>query len=124
MLRASNRVLKPGGKLGFRTILSVDTPDETNRELVEMISPMADAGPGYEALLTEADFVDISVTDITPDYATTVSRWIEAWEREAEGIAKVLGQKEYEERMTRRRGMSQAIEEGLLRRQLILAVAP
>lgn len=124
MLRAINRVLKPGGKLGFRTILSVETTSESDRAFLEMISPMVGAGAGYEVLLHEAGFVEVTITDITPDYALTVSKWIEAWEADQAAIIDVCGEEDYEERMSRRRNMLEAIDRGLLLRQLVLAIAP
>lgn len=63
----------------------------------------------------------IEQVDVTEKYGETARRNLSACESRAERAAEVLGTDELDRRLTRRRAYVQAIEEGLLRRELFVA---
>ena len=123
MLRACVRVLRPGGVTAFYVI--APSPGLSAEELafVTEAGPTdGDAGPGYGVLLDEAGFVDVEVTDITPEYRSTLQSWIEAYDDEADELRPLIGHEEFAEREARRIAARGAIDDGLLRRYFVRAV--
>ena len=125
MLRASLRVLKRGGRLAFLVLAFRDGITDEEIARTGTLSPeMFDAGPGYPALMQQAGFGEVEVTDVTPAYRQTLSGWIRAWRDEAEGIEELVGADEYEDRRERMDMALAAIDEGLRKRYLVTGVRP
>ena len=62
----------------------------------------------------------IEQVDVTEKYGETARRILGAYESRAERAADVLGTDELDRRLAKRRAYVQAIEEGLLRRELFV----
>ena len=124
MLRATFRVLKPGGRVGFRTILTTPGIDAAQKALAADLSPHAGAGPGYPEMMRAAGFTRIEAIDVTTEFLATVNGWLEAWTEQEEGIVPIMGREDYEERMLRRRNVLSAVHQGVLQRQLVTGHRP
>jgi cyclopropane fatty-acyl-phospholipid synthase-like methyltransferase len=125
VLRAIDRVLRPGGRLAFAVITFADGITAEEKLWAGGVSPEnIDAGPGYPELLAEAGFVDIDVTDVTEQYGATIDAWVAAWDDEAAGIGRLMTAEEFADRQSRLRRSSQAVRRGLRRRYLISATSP
>lgn len=60
-------------------------------------------------------------SDVTAEYAEVVRRDLRAYDSRSTLAQKVLGKTEFENRMKRKRGYLQGIEDGLLRREFYAA---
>jgi hypothetical protein len=123
VLRASQRLLRPGGRTAFFTIHPTPGLDARRRRRAHRDGPVAVAShlPNRE-LLERAGFVDIE-TDCTADFATVARSWIDQYDRHHDALAEVLGAAELDQRQQDRRAQLHAIEDGLLRRSLLIAAA-
>jgi len=125
VLSASHRVLRPGGRLAFHVIEPTPGLARPARRRAHRVGPEAVAvSTSYENLLRSAGFVDISVTELTSEYAFTLGRWIEASERRESAIREVVGSDVFEERATSRLERLRAIEDGILARTQYAATRP
>ena len=125
MLRASQRLLRPGGRTAFFTIHPTPGLDARRRRRAHRDGPVAVAShlPNRE-LLARAGFVDIEQTDCTAEFATVARAWIDQYDRHHAALAEVLGAEEVDQRQQDRRAQLHAIEDGLLRRSLLVATRP
>jgi hypothetical protein len=125
VLRASSRVLKPGGPLSFLVIAVADglSAAETNIAL-DAGPEHIDAGPGYLALMDAAGFEDVEVIDVTGEYLVTLTAWIREWDADSTELEQLMGVEEFAERQTRRRKALATARDGLLQRYLISATRP
>lgn len=122
MLRASRRVLRPGGRIAFHTIQATAGLSGPRRRLAHEAGPPAVAvRTSYPGLLRSAGFTDIVAMDLTSEYRSTQQRWIDASQRHEEGLRKIVGDVDYEDRAAGRRQTAQAIDDGLLARILYTA---
>lgn len=124
MLRESRRLLRPAGRTAFFTIHPALGLDARRRRRAHRDGPVAVAShlPNRE-LLERAGFVDIEETDCTADFATVARSWIDQYDRHHDALAEVLGAAEVDQRQQDRRAQLHAIEDGLLRRSLLIAAA-
>lgn len=119
MLRASKRVLRPGGRLAFTVVATVDSP----------APPATDASDGFILpapihlpMVERAGFHDVEETDITAAFHSTAVRWLTAAAELEEDLRSALGDRVFEEKLASRRGTFDAIESGDLCRLLITAM--
>lgn len=121
MLRATRRLLRPGGRTAFTAIhLPRDLPSEQRRRAIAAgPSAVATRSPSYVHLLRSAGFVDVGRTDVTADYRELQRRWMRyALEMEDE-LAEV--EQGFAQRIEEQAGSRAAVEDGLLRRSLFVA---
>lgn len=123
MLRASRRVLRPGGRLAFHTIEVPPGLSAAERRRASLIGPPGVAArTTYPSLLRSAGFIEIDEVDVTAEYLATQRRWLAATLRHEEGLRSVLGDDAVHEGIERRRRTVDAIEGGLLSRTLYSAI--
>jgi hypothetical protein len=125
VLRAAHRLLRPGGRTAFFTIHTAPDLDARLRRRAHRDGPVAVASylPSRE-LLDRAGFVDIDETDCTAAFAVTARAWIDQWDLHRDALIELLGAAEVEERQRDRRAQLAAVENGLLRRSLLVATRP
>jgi hypothetical protein len=71
-----------------------------------------------------AGFVEVDETDFTEEFLETAGRWLR-FSRDLEpALRESVGNYAFEEQLADRIDMVAAIEQGLLRRSLLVAVAP
>ena len=122
MLRASRRVLRPGGRLAFHTIeLPPGLSASKRRRAISIGPPAVTVRTTYSGLLRSAGFVDVDAVDLTAEYLATQRRWLAATLRHEAGLRAALGDDVVREGMERRRRTIDAIEAGLLLRTLYTA---
>lgn len=119
MLRASRKILKPGGRTAFHTIVIADGLSKTQHRRAVTLGPreVRSTRPVGE-LMRAARFDDVVVTDVTEDFRATAQAWLDGYEQCSDEIRAVLGD-EFDERQENRRGLLAAIDEGLLRRVMV-----
>jgi hypothetical protein len=75
-------------------------------------------------LLEDAGFTDIAETDCTSQFLDVARAWIDQWDLHRDGLEELVGVEAFEERQGERRTQLRAVEDGLLRRSLFVAVRP
>jgi ubiquinone/menaquinone biosynthesis C-methylase UbiE len=122
VLRATRRVLRPGGRTVFTAIFaSRGLSRSALRRVVTAGPPASIVRTSYVSLLRSAGFVGIDERDVTPEYLVVARSKHDAFERFAAELSDVLGQREFAELQAKRRRAIAAIEDGLLRRALFVA---
>jgi hypothetical protein len=125
VLRASSRLLRPGGRTAFFTIHPTPGLSPRLRRRAHRDGPVAVASHlSPRELLERAGFVDIQETDCTPDFVTVAQAWVDHCEDHRDALAELQGAAEFEQRQTERRVQLQATRDGLLRRSLLVATNP
>ncbi|MBA3287714.1 MAG: hypothetical protein H0U21_06780 [Acidimicrobiia bacterium] len=125
MLRASRRLLRPGGRTAFFTIHPAPGLSSRRRRRAHRDGPVAVASHlSQRDLLERGGFVDIAETDRTVEFATVARAWIEQRDRHQDQLVEALGEAEFEQRQREARVQLRAIDDGLLRRSLLVAVCP
>jgi hypothetical protein len=71
-----------------------------------------------------AGFVDITETDVTNEFRRVARAWIDQNDAHRDALVDLLGSQAFEERQVERQTLLRAIEEGLLRRSLFVAMRP
>lgn len=124
-LRASRRVLRPGGRTAFGVIFPTPGLSPADRRRAHAAGPpdVALRRP-YPDLLETAGFVDVEEHDRTAEYLITARRKLAATERLANRLVELLGPDGYVEERQRRIGAVDAIEASLLRRAVFVARRP
>ena len=67
-------------------------------------------------MLRTAGFGQISSTNITAEYRSTLRRWLDATDRHEKLIRGIVGNDTYDERAAQRKRDLQAVDDGLLSR--------
>lgn len=75
-------------------------------------------------LLRRAGYVDVENFDVTDEFHTTARLWIEQWDKHRDTLIELHGEAEFESRQALRRTEVQALEDGLLRRSLVVGRRP
>lgn len=113
-------MLKPGGKLVFTVIGTVENVDlEHLGSFDAFMSPARD----YFAMVTKAGFTDVRESDVTAAFRATAVRWLSAAADLDDDLRSVLGDTSWDDKLTSRRDTFDAIEAGEIRRLLISATA-
>jgi hypothetical protein len=125
VLRASRQLLSSGGRIAFYTIHPTPGLSVRERRRAHRDGPVAVASPlTNRELLQRGGFVCIEETDRTDEFAVTAAAWIDQWDRHYDALADVLGADKVDERQRERRIQLRAVEDGLLRRSLLVAMNP
>lgn len=125
MLRAVEAALKPNGRHVFYAItLTGGISAEEKARAIRLGNEHVDAGPGYAALMEQAGFDQVEVTEVSEGYLVTLERWTRAWHDDSIALSELVGDEEYQAGMERREVDIAAVEEGLLKRYLVSGVKP
>jgi hypothetical protein len=123
VLRASKRLLRPGGRLAFLTIQVVPGLSAADHRRAVTAGPPSVAGKDTSALLTQAGFSDVWEQDVSAAYFETASAWRSARLRYRDEL-RPLDPAAYDERMAHGVEAIDAIQRGWLRRTLHVARRP
>lgn len=126
MLRATYSVLKPEARNCFYVITNAqELTDEERERLAERDGNEHVESPvPYDALMQEAGFVDIQVTDLTSAYLETLKRWKQAWEADADALIELVGEEDFLRRMHNRKVDIANVEDGIVRRCQVYGIRP
>jgi hypothetical protein len=123
VLRASHRVLKPGGTTVFAVIAVGDDLNADQRdEAIAAGPPHVASDQAYPDLMRAVGFEHVETADVTTEYLETLTAWWREWETESVDLRRVVGDDEYTERQANRMRAIRAVQDGLLRRYLITGV--
>jgi hypothetical protein len=126
VLRACRRVLRPGGRLAFYTILTQPGLSDSDYRRALRLGPSATSSGKREQreLLRSVGFAEVSKSDVTPEFLSISRSRLEARERHATALRSAQGSSQFDEKQAEDRGQIEAIEAGLLRRALFVAERP
>jgi cyclopropane fatty-acyl-phospholipid synthase-like methyltransferase len=122
VLRATHRVLKPGGITAYFVIaVSHEATGTQREEAIAAGPPHVDTDREYPDLMEAAGFHNIEATDVTAEYLETLTAWWREWDTASVELAPIVGQDEFTERQTNRMRAIRPVRAGLLSRYLISA---
>ena len=122
MLRALRQLLRPGGRIAFTTIFVAPDLTPAQRRRAQRSGPRAVASrTDQRQLLVSAGYVDVEMTDLSAEFATTSRAWLEAWEANMDELTAFEPREAIAQRQLERRVQQGAIDDGLLRRGLLSA---
>jgi len=125
VLRACNRVLKPGAPLAvFAVATSQGLTDMEKSRAIDAGPPHVATESSYPELLETSGFVDCEMVDLTDEYAATLSESIEIRDAEKAALVQVIGLSDFTEGQQLRRAELEAVADGLLLRYLVTARKP
>ena len=125
MLRACQRLLRPGGRTAFFTIHPAAGLTAAQRRRAARDGPIAVAtARPHGDLLVAAGYTHITETDATADFAAVTRAWLRHWDANYDELAALLGEAAVQERQAERRAQLRAIEDGLLARSMFIASRP
>jgi cyclopropane fatty-acyl-phospholipid synthase-like methyltransferase len=123
VLRACRRILRPGGRTGFTTIVVASRLSKKAHRRAVSLGPRATASTRpLDELTTAAGFVEVDVVDVTDAFLVTARSWLSEWSRHEAELRPILGD-DLDERRSDRQDLIRGVEEGLLKRVLVTAVA-
>jgi hypothetical protein len=122
VLRVCRRLLRRSGRLAFLTIHEADGLSRADRREAAAAGPPAVLARDHHRLLRVAGFGDVVQTDLTAEYRRCARRWCEEAVARGPALRAALGDPVFEERQRDRELHLDAIERGLLRRSLFVAV--
>jgi hypothetical protein len=122
VLRACRRILVLGGRTAFFTIFVSPGLSRRDHRRAVRLGPRAVASSRAQSeLVAAAGFVEVDEIDFTEEFLETARRWLR-YSREFEpALRESLGNDVVDEQLAARTDMVTAIEEGLLKRSLLLA---
>ncbi len=124
MLRESHRVLEPGGLMvGYVIHTPPDLSAAAGARAAELGPSKIVASESYATLLDRVGFSRVSEEDVTTAFAQTAAALLEAREALVDVLRAEEGEEIYQEEYSKLRDMVLGIDEGLVRRALIVAVA-
>jgi cyclopropane fatty-acyl-phospholipid synthase-like methyltransferase len=125
VLRACRRLLRPGGRLVFTTIYVAPALDSARHRRAVRAGPWhVAARRPYADMVVQAGFADVVEIDVTEAYARTQCAWCAAVESRAAEVRRVISDLEFATAQADRQHTRAAIEDGLIRRSLIVATRP
>ena len=122
MLRECHRLLQPGGRIGGYVIHTADGLTRSELERAAQLGPpqvRADAPPPEMCRIA-----GLRVTreiDVTTEFEVTCRALLEAREQYREELRLEEGEEAFEYELSRKAQMLQGIQDGLLRRSLVVA---
>lgn len=124
VLGECRRTIRSGAKMVFTVIYIAPNASETDFARAVKNGPeFIAADESYEQLLADTGWNVMSITDITGEFALSVRRQLDADEKHKQSLRDLFGARELEERIKGWRSKLPVIEERLIRRDLIVAVA-
>lgn len=124
MLQACRHVARAGAKMVFSVIALPPSLTESERKIaIESAPPFVDAPDDYAILLHQSEWRPLERLDVTEEYLRSICTSIEGLKSRAHALTEVLGHAEFCERMERRQGTLAAIQGGLLKREIFVAMA-
>ncbi len=118
MLRATHSVLKSGAGNCFYVISTKPgLTDADRRRLAKREGNEHVESPvPYGQLMRETGFIDVEVSDVTPDYIVTIRAWKSEWEADSDPLIELFGEEEFSRRIHNRILDISNAEDGLVQR--------
>ena len=120
-----HRLLRPGGRLAFYVIHTASGLNRQERARAHRSGPWAVASSHAPAeLMRRAGFVEVTAIDETEQFRQTAKAWIDQWDHHRAALVDLHGDTEFETRQRERRVQLDAVDDGLLRRSLVIGRRP
>ena len=124
LLQECRRVGRAGARMVFSVIAPVPCLSEAEHRLaLEAGPPFVDAPADYALLLRDSGWRMLKRLDVTAEYEQSVRTLLREMEARADALTEALGSDEFSERVQRRRTTIAAIDRGLLKREIFVALA-
>ncbi len=124
MLRECRRVAGAGAKMVFSVIAPAPGLSESaHRVAVASGPPFVDVSADYALLLGQSGWRVLERIDVTAEYVQSIRTLLEGMAARADALTDALGLDEYAERVHRRQTAVTAIVDGLLRREIFIALS-
>jgi ubiquinone/menaquinone biosynthesis C-methylase UbiE len=122
VLQECRRVVRADGRMAF-TVISIAPAlsPEDYRRAVQAGPLFKETAVPYPAMLEQTGWRITDHFDLTVEYAEAARRMLREEEARADRLARVLGAAELSDTLARRRRTIEALDRGLLRRELIVA---
>jgi len=122
VLEECRRVVRPDGGMAF-TVISIapGLSAEDYRRAVQAGPLFKETSVPYPTMLGRAGWAITDHFDLSAEYAQSARHMLREEEARAGALARVLGEVEFSEMLARRRRTVQALDHGLLRRELFAA---
>jgi hypothetical protein len=120
VLRGCKRILKPGGRMVFTVVATVDASISAPDDILDDFVSSADV---YLPLVEAAGFTAIEHSDITDAFHTIMLRWLEAVADLEVDLRSALGDDVFSDKLDSRKETLAATEAGELLRLLFTATA-
>jgi len=122
MLRECRRVVQSNGRMAF-TVISVPQglTEEQHRRGVESGPEFIDADADYPTLLRQTGWALQERIDLSGPYADTCREMLLSYDQQGNELAEVMGPSDYLERRSKLAAALEATQEGLQRRELLMA---
>lgn len=122
MLRATRRLLRPGGRTAFSVIhLPPDLPPPQRRRALKAgPSAVATRSPSYRHLIASAGFTDVEQIDVTPAYRVAQRTWLRCALELKKQLAPTEPPGRFAERIEEQALTRAALNDGLLYRSLLV----
>ena len=125
MLRALEKLLRPGGRIAYTTIHAPPGLSAAERRRARRDGPRAVTSRATQRRLVEAaGFIDIDDVDVTYEFIETMRASIDERSRHADELAALYPPGDFEQRQADHRAQLAATEAGLLQRVLGSATRP
>ncbi|MEP7027122.1 MAG: hypothetical protein ABI960_00875 [Candidatus Eisenbacteria bacterium] len=125
MLRATRRLLRPGGRTAcFTMYMPNDVPARDRRRARAAAPKYGVSRVAHEQLLSSAGFAQVEAIDRTPEYLETLRGWHDRYAEHESELVTIVSREVFEERQRDRRASIANIEAGYQRRVLLVGVKP
>jgi ubiquinone/menaquinone biosynthesis C-methylase UbiE len=122
VLTECRRVMRDTGIMAFTVIaVAPGLSAAAYRRAVESGPIGVETEEGYPALLMQTGWAITQQVDLTPTYVRSAHRMLQEEEARAEALTRLLGAADYADLIERRRRTVRAVDDGLQRRELIVA---
>jgi cyclopropane fatty-acyl-phospholipid synthase-like methyltransferase len=122
VLEGCHDAIRDHGRMVFTVIsIAADLSQTQYRRAITDGPEFVEAEADYATLLGETGWLIVERRDITLDYAATCSRQLQADKKFKSTLEALIGTSASAERLSEWRSQLEAIEDGLLRRELFLA---
>ena len=113
-------MLRPGGRLAYLTIVLASGLSKSQHRVGVRLGPRAVAATDSDlGLMLRAGFEDVELSDVTAEFLDAARSWQREYNRHADDLKRIIGEKEWEDRQSDRAGITRGIEERLLQRVLV-----
>lgn len=124
VLNECRRVSRTGGRMAFTVISIAPSLSSTDYKFALDAGPrFKETGVAYPKMLDLAGWKITHHLDLTAEYAQAARRMLREEEARAEALTRLLGDADFADMQRRRRNTVQALDRGLLRRELMAADA-
>jgi len=122
VLKECRRVVRADGRMAF-TVISIapGLSREDYRRAAQAGPLFKETAVPYPAMLEQTGWRITDQFDLSVEYAQAARQMLREEEARADALARVLGEAEFAEMLARRRRTVEALDRGLLRRELIAA---